>query len=233
MMRKRKEAPAPTAPVPERQFGETRDEHAARKLRFWRDWSAVEEFQRQSRLAGQPERLDGLVDPPTERAQHDPVEQLEQPIADDDGNVSLPSRAVDTLERMRRAGTITDEWHAAGMQFRQDFGFAHFESLRAADYGRIPGGGKAGTVGYAATEARERVASALEALGGHGSPTGTAAWYVLGVGLTIKEWSQRQRWGTGRALSPEAAAGVLIGALGVLDAHYTALAYASKLERQE
>jgi len=42
---------------------------------------------------------------------------------------------------------------------------------------------------------------------------------VLGCGWTLKAWSLRAGW-NGRALSPETASGILIGALGTLQAFY-------------
>jgi len=35
----------------------------------------------------------------------------------------------------------------------------------------------------------------------------------------VREWAERQGWG-GRAVSPETAAGILVGALGTLQAHF-------------
>src|ERR1700731_4295210 len=44
-------------------------------------------------------------------------------------------------------------------------------------------------------------------------------WHVIGCEWTMREWALREGWG-GRPLSQETASGILIGALGVLQAHY-------------
>jgi hypothetical protein len=67
--------------------------------------------------------------------------------------------------------------------------------------------------------ARERVARALDALGGHGSPAGSCVWHVIGMQTSIREWALRQGWG-GRPVRQESAQGILVAALGVLVKHY-------------
>ena len=67
--------------------------------------------------------------------------------------------------------------------------------------------------------ARERVARALDALGGHGSPAGSCVWHVVGMQSSIREWALRQGWG-GRPVRQESAQGTLVAALGVLAKHY-------------
>jgi hypothetical protein len=57
----------------------------------------------------------------------------------------------------------------------------------------------------------------LKALGGVASPAGSCLWHVVGSAVTLKEWALHHGW-NGRVLSPEAASGVLIGALGALQA---------------
>ena len=67
-----------------------------------------------------------------------------------------------------------------------------------------------------ALDARRRVGDAITLLGGHGSLPSSAAWFVLGVGLSVKEWARRVRFGQGRALGEEVARGIVIAALAVL-----------------
>ena len=55
--------------------------------------------------------------------------------------------------------------------------------------------------------ARERVARALNALGGHGSPAGSCVWHVIGMQTSIREWALRQGWG-GRPVRQESAQGI-------------------------
>jgi hypothetical protein len=60
---------------------------------------------------------------------------------------------------------------------------------------------------------------ALTAVGGIASPAGSCLWHVLGCEWSVRQWAQREGWG-GRRVSEEIASGVLVGALGVLQAHY-------------
>jgi hypothetical protein len=76
-----------------------------------------------------------------------------------------------------------------------------------------------GDLSDAQIAARERVARALDALGGHGSPAGSCVWHVVGMQTSIREWALRQGWG-GRPVRQESAQGILVAALGVLTKHY-------------
>jgi hypothetical protein len=67
--------------------------------------------------------------------------------------------------------------------------------------------------------ARERVWRAIVAVGGPRSPGGSCLWHVIGWERSIKEWALEQGW-NGRRISQEAASGILISALGALEAHY-------------
>ncbi|MFQ5974101.1 MAG: hypothetical protein ACE5Q3_17380 [Alphaproteobacteria bacterium] len=69
-------------------------------------------------------------------------------------------------------------------------------------------------------DSRKAIGEAITTAGGHGSPAGCALWFVLGAEYSIKEFAQRQRLGRGRSLSEEVARGILIGALGMLAAHW-------------
>lgn len=61
---------------------------------------------------------------------------------------------------------------------------------------------------------RERVARALDALGGPASPAGSIVWHVVGCELSVREWA------TLRGLHHAVATGILVAALGVLAKHY-------------
>jgi hypothetical protein len=67
--------------------------------------------------------------------------------------------------------------------------------------------------------ARRRINAALDALGGHMSPCGSCAWFVLGQEMSIRAWAIREKWG-GRPIREEVAKGTLIGTLGVLARHF-------------
>jgi hypothetical protein len=159
-------------------------------------------------LAPSPERLaQGLVERPL------------QPIADEAGRTARPYRAVDTLTAMLRKGSITPEMRQAGEDFHALFMTAQLETLRAADLSRTPDGARELNITQRQAEARKQVWAILRKLGGFASPAGSCVWHVVGSAMTVKEWALHHGW-NGRVLSPEAASGVLIGALGALQAQF-------------
>ena len=60
---------------------------------------------------------------------------------------------------------------------------------------------------------------AIRAVGGIASPAGSCLWHVVGWERSLKEWALEQGW-SGRRVSQEAASGILIAALGALEAHF-------------
>ena len=158
--------------------------------------------------------------PSAERLAQGTVERLPQAIADEAGRPARPYRAVDTLTAMLRKGTITPEMRQAGEDFHALFMTAQLETLRAADLHRLPDGGmREVSITLRQAEARKQVWRILQALGGVASPAGSCLWHVVGSAVTLKEWALHHGW-NGRVLSPEAASGVLIGALGALQAQF-------------
>ena len=155
---------------------------------------------------------------PPELLQHTDVETVRLV---EDGEVRRVRRTVDVLSAMLRNGTITRDMATAGRRFQ-----------RAFQAGRMTGGGEcaflrlptrqrptgAPEVGDSALDARRAVSQAISRLGGHGSLPSNAAWFVLGLGLSVKEWAQRVRFGQGRTLSEEVARGIVIAALALLAA---------------
>ena len=127
--------------------------------------------------------------------------------------------AMDTLGVMLGNGTITSEMRDAGEMFRKQFRFAALDTLRAMPLLRIPGGGGRDTTTEQQFQARERVAAAIDALGGPGSPAGACVWHVVGLESSITEWSRRSGW-CGRPIGHAQGQGVLVSALGVLAMHY-------------
>jgi hypothetical protein len=127
-------------------------------------------------------------------------------------------RAVDTLGAMLANGTITPAMHDAGAIFRGHFRSAALDTLRAMPLIRVPGG-NGGPQTERQVGARQKIAAALDALGGHNSAAGSCAWHVLGCGASIREWALRQGWG-GRPVGHPQAQGILVAALGVLAAHF-------------
>lgn len=75
-----------------------------------------------------------------ERLSHGPVERLERPIADTDGGIGRPSRAIDILAALYRRGAITGQMLDAGEAFRCWFFLAHLDPLKSSDLTRTPSG---------------------------------------------------------------------------------------------
>jgi hypothetical protein len=138
---------------------------------------------------------------------------------DPEGRIVLHYRVVDTLARMRKAGTIDAPMLAAGREFQRGFILAQLDPLHAVDLLRVPGGGGTSEPTHTQMGARGRVHRALLALGGHDSPAGSCAWHVLGYGCSVREWALRHGWG-GRPVRQELAQGLLVAALGLLAVHY-------------
>jgi hypothetical protein len=67
--------------------------------------------------------------------------------------------------------------------------------------------------------ARNVVWRAIRSVGGIGSPARTCLWHVVCWERSLKEWALEQIW-SGRRVSQEAASGILIVALGVIEAHF-------------
>lgn len=176
-----------------------------------------------SRRAGNPSAAAAAVMPTAERRNHGPIERLERPIADDSGRTARPYRAVDTLAAMERRGSISPAMRQAGEDFRARFATAQLDPLRSVDLTRLRLGGASRIggeePGLRIGGARETVWRAILAVGGLGSPGGSCLWHVVGWERSLKEWALEQGW-SGRRVSQEAASGILIAALGALEAHY-------------
>jgi hypothetical protein len=162
--------------------------------------------------------------PTPERRQHGSIERLERPIADESGRPARPYRAVDTLAVMERRGSITAGMRQAGEDFRARFATAQLDPLRAPDWSRLRVGISSrfraeDGPGLRIESARDVVWRAIVAVGGIGSPAGSCLWHVVGWERSLKEWALEQGW-SGRRVSQEAASGILIAALGALEAHF-------------
>jgi len=155
---------------------------------------------------------------PPERLTHGRVERAPETVADSAGGIGRPYLAEGLLGMLERRGQISRAQRTAGEQFSEWFRIAALDPLRAADMGqRIPSGMPA--TGVAIEHARRRVNAALDACGGIGSPCGCAAWYILGLELSVAEFARREGW-SGRPMRHETARHLLVGALSVLAAHF-------------
>jgi hypothetical protein len=132
-------------------------------------------------------------------------------------------RTVDTLAMMLDSGSITPAMDAAGRDFQAAFTIACFDNMPKANLMLMarptPGKHRVADLPDTQVAARERVARALDALGGHGSPAGSCVWHVVGMQTSIREWATRRGWG-GRPVRQESAQRILVAALGVLAKHY-------------
>jgi hypothetical protein len=137
---------------------------------------------------------------------------------DPDGRIVVHHRTVDTLGKMLRAGTITEEMHDAAKALEAAFILAQLDPLRALPILRVPGTGREPDQGERQLHAKRRVHEAMRALGGLSSPAGSCVWHVVGLQRSVREWAIRQGWG-GRPVRQEQAQGILIAALGMLVAH--------------
>lgn len=127
-------------------------------------------------------------------------------------------RAVDTLGLMLANGTITPQMHEAGCMFRTLFRSAAIDSMSTSQLIRLPGATVDG-ISERQIEARRRIATAIDTLGGHDSPAGSCAWFVVGLEFSVREWAQRQGW-AGRIVYGPVGQGILVGALGTLAMHF-------------
>jgi hypothetical protein len=112
----------------------------------------------------------------------------------------------------------------AGEDFRNRFAYAQLDPLRALDLSRMRFGeqnsrGEREAPGLRIESSRRAVWGAIQAVGGIASPGGSCLWHVLGWSRSLKEWALEQGW-SGRRVSQEAASGILVAALGALEAHY-------------
>jgi hypothetical protein len=137
---------------------------------------------------------------------------------DPDGRIVCHHRTVDTLSKMLRSGTITQEMHDTAKDLQATFIVANLDPLRALPILRVPGTGREPDLTERQLDARRRVHEAMQALGGISSPAGSCVWHVVGLQQSVREWAMRQGWG-GRSVDQKEAKGILVAALGMLANH--------------
>jgi hypothetical protein len=137
---------------------------------------------------------------------------------DPDGRIVVHHRTVGTLGKMLKAGTISPEMYDVARDLQADFILANLDPLRALPVLRVPGTRREPELTDHQIDARDRVHSALQALGGISSPAGSCVWHVVGLQRSVREWAIRQGWG-GRPVRQEQAKGILVAALGMLAKH--------------
>jgi hypothetical protein len=161
------------------------------------------------------------IGPTPERLRRRDIERVDRAIADEAGRPARPYRGVDTLTQMLRRRTISSEMYQAAEDFRVLFHAASLDPLRVPDLSRARGGGLPGALSPTESQAaaRRKLWTALQAVGGVASPGGSCVWHVVGEEWSVRDWAGRQGW-AGRTVSPEAASGILVAALGALQAHW-------------
>lgn len=169
------------------------------------------------------QRAAGLPSP--ERLTHGLVEPSDRPVVDTAGRIGRPYRAVDTLAVMERRRSITPRMRQAGEDFRARFAVAQLDPLRAMDLSHLRMGDRGPSrdregPGQRIEAARQAVWDCVKAVGGITSPGGSCLWHVVGWETSLKEWALGQGW-AGRRVSQEAASGILVAALGTLEAHFS------------
>lgn len=162
-------------------------------------------------------QVENLSRPNKWRAQHDTITGLQRGTDPETGGTVSHRRVVDLLTTMLDAGRITPEMRDAGEAFHGDFRRAALDGMPAPNLLRSGGGGGGLVMTERVVGARQRVADALEALGGTASPAGSCLWHVVGCESSIREWAARQGW-AGRTMGHTQAQGVLVAALGTLAA---------------
>jgi len=139
---------------------------------------------------------------------------------DDEHKPVVHYRTVDTLALMLRNGSITGAMHDAGQQFSQDFARAFASGVASPRLDGVPGTTAPGQMMVEKNAGAARaVRDALEAVGGHASPAGSALWFVTGLQLSIRDWALRDGW-NGKRVEKNEAKGILVAALGVLARYY-------------
>ena len=159
-----------------------------------------------------------LSKPSKWRLQHGGFEEPVRAADPETGSPVEHRRAVDTLGMMLTNGTITPQMHEAGQIFRTMFRSAALDGIATSQLTRLAGATADG-ISNRQLEARRRVANALDALGGHGSPAGSCVWFVIGLEFSVREWAMRQGW-AGRPVHGPVAQGILVAALGTLVMHF-------------
>jgi hypothetical protein len=162
--------------------------------------------------------VDDLSKPSTWRLQHGGFSEPVRAADPETGTPVAHRRAVDALGMMLANGTITPQMHEAGCIFRTLFRSAALDGIATTQFVRLSGV-SADTMSVRQIDARRRVARAIDALGGHGSPAGSAVWFVVGLEMSIREWSARQGW-SGRPVPQPIAGGMLVAGLGILAMHF-------------
>lgn len=138
----------------------------------------------------------------------------------DTNREAVVHRTVDTVGMMRRNGTVTREMEAAARDFAAAFTIAQLDALKVPSLHRIPGQFAPQDVSLTDRQvaAREKVHRCLRAIGGLSSPGGSALWHVVGLQMSVREWTLNRAW-SGKPVTQDEGRGVLVTTLAVLAVH--------------
>ena len=125
---------------------------------------------------------------------------------------------------MQRRGSITAGMRQAGEDFRARFATAQLDPLRALDLSQLRFGDRAcagTTKGPDCVSRRARTRCGARSKRSAASPRRPDRAFGMSLGweCSLKEWAVEQGW-NGRRVSQEAASGILVAALGALEAHF-------------
>jgi Domain of unknown function (DUF6456) len=130
-------------------------------------------------------------------------------------------RSAYAHERLHSTGKLADEFYDAAEKFRSDFERAQlFGNYARLDLFKTRTGKQ--ELSDSVAIAKGRIAKALEALGGARegpSFSQSVVWNVVGLGITLEDWTQLIRAG-GASMNADKASGVLHGCLERLAVHY-------------
>jgi hypothetical protein len=140
--------------------------------------------------------------------------------SDDEEQLVEHFRCVDSLAIMLRNQTITVQMHDAGRLFEEEFYAAQLSGIKSPSLIKVDHGPRTpDSMTDRCAFAHRRIGKTLEVIGGPSSPGGAALWFVVGLGMSVREWALRQGW-NGSPLRSDEARGILVASLGVLAKHY-------------
>ncbi|WP_439817671.1 hypothetical protein [Zavarzinia sp. CC-PAN008] len=116
-------------------------------------------------------------------------------------------RSLDLLGQLYRTRRVPETHVAAGRHFQ----------LMARQAGLSP---RLASDPRGRGDARQRLSSALDALGGPTSPVGSVALEVIGQGRALEDWARAHGFAPGRPVATGVAQGLLEGALEILAGHF-------------
>ena len=152
------------------------------------------------------------------RLQHGDIGAAIRAADPETGTPVMQRRVVDTLGQILNNGSITREMHEAGCIFRTLFRRAALDNIATSQFLRVAAS-TGDHLSISQLDARRRVLNALDVLGGIDSPSGSIAWYVVGLEVSLRAWSAQQGW-NGRLVSAPIACGILVATLGTLANHF-------------